>query len=91
LLGGDQRERWSMRLWCAKEAFAKSTACSVGPASRALTVEDVHVDQGTVLLRYTPQDGASVTLPVSTAEEGDWVVATCIGVAAAQTTEGARP
>jgi phosphopantetheinyl transferase len=91
LLGDDQRQRWSMRLWCAKEAFAKSTACSVGPASRALTVEHVHIDRGTVLLRYAPQDGASVTLPVSTAEEGEWVVATCVGVAASQTTEGARP
>ena len=91
LLDDDQRQRWSMRLWCAKEAFAKSTACSVGPASRALMVENVHIDDGTVLLRYTPQDGASVTRPVATAEEGDWVVAICVGAHAAETTEGARP
>jgi acyl transferase domain-containing protein/phosphopantetheinyl transferase (holo-ACP synthase) len=86
----DRRPGWSMRFWCAKEAFAKSTACSVGPASRALTVENVDVDDGTVLLRYTPEDGASVTRPVATAEDGDWVVATCLGADAAETTEGAR-
>jgi phosphopantetheinyl transferase len=79
-----------MRLWCAKEAFAKSTACSVGPASRELRVEHFHPDQGTVRLRYTPPHGVSFTSPVATAEDGDWVVATCLGAHATETTEGVR-
>jgi phosphopantetheinyl transferase len=91
LLGDTQRQGWSTRLWCAKEAFSKFTACSVGPASPALIVEHVEMDQGTVLLRYTAEDGVSISLPVATAEEGDWVVATCVGAHAAETMEGARP
>jgi acyl transferase domain-containing protein/phosphopantetheinyl transferase len=75
---GDERQAWTLRLWCAKEASAKATGCEVGPMSSALAVERIHREQGVVVMRYQSPDAGDVTLSASTAREGDWIVATCI-------------
>ncbi len=77
---GTERQLWSTRFWCAKEAFSKATGCAVSPLSRLLAVERVDREQGTVTLRYEPAGQSGITLPVSTAHDGDWVVATCVGL-----------
>jgi phosphopantetheinyl transferase len=75
---GDERQAWSLRLWCAKEAAAKATGCAFGPVSPAFAVEHIHAEHGTVWTRYTPPGGHGVTLSASTEQDGDWVLATCI-------------
>lgn len=75
---GDERDSWSLRLWCAKEASAKATGCAVSPASAAIAIEAVDRDRGTVTIGYRPPHAASVSLPVVTMREGEWIVATCI-------------
>lgn len=75
-LSGEERDTWSLRLWCAKEASAKAAGCS--PVSDAIAIEDVHREQGTVVVRFRPPHAESVSLPVVTVREGDWIVATCI-------------
>jgi phosphopantetheinyl transferase len=75
---GDARQTWALRLWCAKEACAKATGGEVGPISSALAIERIDQEIGTVLVRYTAPDAASVTLTASTERDGDWIVATCI-------------
>jgi len=77
-LDGDERQAWTLRLWCAKEASAKATGCVVGPMSSALSVERIHRERGLVVMRYDSADAGGVALSVSTAREGDWIVATCI-------------
>jgi len=75
---GDEREAWSVRFWCAKEAWAKAHGCTVGPASRAVTVKGIHPERGTVLLRHSPPGQDDVTFTTSTSVDGKWVVATCL-------------
>jgi len=77
---GTEREMWSTRLWCAKEAFSKSTGGSVSPLSRLISVERVDREHGTVMLRYDAIGRSGVTFPVPTSQDGDWIVATCLGV-----------
>jgi phosphopantetheinyl transferase len=84
---GEDRDMWALRLWCAKEASAKATGCAVGPASAHLAVEQVHREDGTVVLRCRTPMAGSVTLTVSTAREGDWIVATCIDKSSRTMTE----
>jgi phosphopantetheinyl transferase (holo-ACP synthase) len=87
---GDERSGWAIRLWCAKEAFAKSTGCATPPMSRALAIERVDVNDGTVVLTYAPPDGHRISVPVATMVDGDWVVAACVAVAEMAATEGVR-
>jgi phosphopantetheinyl transferase len=77
-LDADERQAWTLRLWCAKEASAKATGCDVGPMSSALAVERIHRERGLVVMRYDSAEAGGVTLSASTAREGDWIVATCI-------------
>lgn len=86
----DDRQRWAMRLWCAKEAFAKSTGCAVGPVSRAVVLERLDVSDGTVLLAHRTDAGDVVRVPVWTRADGDRVVAMCAAVAVMETTGGVR-
>jgi phosphopantetheinyl transferase len=86
-LEDEDRETWALRLWCAKEAAAKATGCATGPVSSALTVEHVHQERGSVVMRYTALDIGSVTLAASTARDGDWVVATCVDTSGKPMTE----
>jgi 4'-phosphopantetheinyl transferase EntD len=75
---GEERQAWSLRLWCAKEASAKATGCEFGPASHAFAIERIHAEQGTVWTRYSPPGERGVTLSASTEQDGEWVLATCI-------------
>lgn len=75
---GERREEWSLRLWCAKEASAKATGGAVGPVSDAIAIEEVDREGGVVVVRYRPPRAESVSLPVITVRDGEWIVATCI-------------
>lgn len=75
---GEERDAWSLRLWCAKEAAVKATGCAVSPVSDAIAIEAVDRDRGTVSVRYRSPHATSVSLPVVTVREGEWIVATCI-------------
>lgn len=75
---GEEREAWLLRLWCAKEASAKAIGGAASPVSDAVAIEDVDRERGTVIVRYRPPQAESVALPVVTARDGEWIVATCI-------------
>lgn len=75
---GEPRAEWGARLWSAKEAVAKFTACDVVPTSRALRVVHVDAASGLVLLQHRNERDAVVTFQVSTAPHGPWIVATCV-------------
>jgi len=77
-LDGDERQAWALRLWCAKEAAAKSLGGEVGPVSPALAIEHIDRERGTLVLRYVAPNAGAVTLSVSTAREDEWIVATCL-------------
>jgi acyl transferase domain-containing protein/phosphopantetheinyl transferase (holo-ACP synthase) len=77
-LDGDERQNWTLRLWCAKEAAAKAVAVAVGPVSEALAIKGIDRDAGTVVVGYTSPAGGDTNLSVSTFRDGEWIVATCV-------------
>jgi phosphopantetheinyl transferase len=74
----DDQQSWALRLWCAKEALAKATGGEVSPVSSGLRVEQIHQEEGAVVMRYPTADGGSAVISASTMRDGDWIVATCI-------------
>jgi phosphopantetheinyl transferase (holo-ACP synthase) len=75
---GPAREEWGARLWSAKEAVAKFTACAIVPTSRALQVVHIDGSAGIVLLQHRNECDAVVTFRAATAQHGPWILATCL-------------
>jgi phosphopantetheinyl transferase (holo-ACP synthase) len=77
-LDGDERQNWTLRLWCAKEAAAKAVALAAGPVSESIGIEAIDRGAGTVLVRFTSPAGGDLDLSASTFRDGDWIAATCV-------------
>ncbi len=80
-LESDQREAWSLRLWCAKEAAAKATGHGLAGGPHAFAVQRFDRQSGDVWITCQSPGRAVVQVASATAQDGDWVVATCAAVA----------
>jgi phosphopantetheinyl transferase len=78
---GDERDTWALRLWCAKEACAKATGMGAAGGLHAFSVLEMHPERGTVSIRCRGAGGRLEDLVALTAQEGDWIVATCAAAA----------
>jgi phosphopantetheinyl transferase len=79
-----QKDGWSLRFWCAKEAVAKALGQGMVGGPQALVVQALDMQSGLAQIglagelahRVAEEDG--VTLTAFTAREGDLVVATSL-------------
>jgi phosphopantetheinyl transferase len=71
------REAWALRLWCAKEAAAKATGRGFAAGVHAFAVQHADPLGGAVYLRFTAPGEDAVNLTAFTAQEDEWIVATC--------------
>ena len=81
-----EREAWLLRLWCAKEACAKAVGKGFGPGLHAFAVRELDWQSGRISVRFDTRETAPLDLVALTAQDGDWIVATC----AATTEENVR-
>ena len=72
-----QRDAWALRLWCAKEAAAKTTGEGFAAGVGAFAVEEMDTRSGGVKIRFSGRDRERQRATVSTAQEGEWIVAAC--------------
>jgi phosphopantetheinyl transferase len=82
-----EREAWSLRFWCAKEACAKATGRGLASGPHSFTVRAMDRQGGLVSVRFAPPERGPRDLVALTAQDGDWIVATCATAAV----EGVRP
>jgi acyl transferase domain-containing protein/phosphopantetheinyl transferase len=72
-----EREAWSLRFWCAKEACAKATGRGFAAGPNAFTVRAMDREGGLVSVRFAPPERGPRDFVAVTAQDGDWIVATC--------------
>src|SRR5262249_31591210 len=72
-----ERPAWPLRMWSAKEACAKAAAQGFSHGAQAFAVRAFDRQRGTVSIRFKAPDGKTADLTALTAQEGDWIVATC--------------
>jgi acyl transferase domain-containing protein/phosphopantetheinyl transferase len=77
------REAWSLRFWCAKEACAKATGKGLG-SPHAFLVQTMNRETGAVSVTWDASNH-TIDFLAMTAQDGDWLAATCAAV-----TEGTR-
>jgi acyl transferase domain-containing protein/phosphopantetheinyl transferase len=75
---GPEREAWSLRLWCAKEASAKAVGRGFAEGPHAFAVQALDRQSGAVSIRYQPPGRRVLELTAFTAVDGEWVVATSV-------------
>jgi acyl transferase domain-containing protein/phosphopantetheinyl transferase len=80
-LNAAERNAWALRLWCAKEASAKALGKGFAIGWGAFRVREIDKRSGTVYLRVQPAGTLGIDMAVSTAQDGDWIVATCAAAA----------
>jgi len=83
-VGDAEKDGWSLRLWCAKEAVAKALGQGMVSGPQALVVQALDADSGIAQVGLTGElsrricKGGSLTLTAFTACEGDLIVATAL-------------
>jgi acyl transferase domain-containing protein/phosphopantetheinyl transferase len=75
------REAWALRLWCAKEACAKATGRGFEAGLYAFAIRDVDPHRGAVSIRFEAPNQEGADLLASTAQDGQWIFATCAATA----------
>lgn len=76
-----EREAWSLRLWCAKEACAKAIGKGFAPGLHAFGIHSVDLRDGTVSVRFEALNQQATDLIALTARDGEWISATCAAAA----------
>jgi phosphopantetheinyl transferase len=72
-----EREAWSLRLWCAKEACAKATGRGLVSGLHAFAVNGIDWQRGAISIRFEAPNHPSTDLVALTAQDGEWIAATC--------------
>lgn len=83
-VSGADRDTWSLRLWCAKEAVAKAVGHGMVGGPQALEAQEFDLEHGTVWIRLRGElarmvddpDGAAQVVP--TTVEGNLVAAAAV-------------
>jgi acyl transferase domain-containing protein/phosphopantetheinyl transferase len=75
------RDAWALRLWCAKEACAKATGRGFEAGLYAFAICDLDPQRGAVSIRFEAPNETGADLLASTAQDGQWIFATCAAAA----------
>ena len=77
----EERRVWLIRLWCAREAAAKSLRLGLVGRTRHFSVRDLDLDHGLVMVRLSDQLAHEIAyaspavIPVRTVEHESWILA----------------